>query len=98
MKHLYILNGHEPVPVANVIEWADWFETADRQIAYTMVGKRHISTIFIGVDMSLRQPPRVFETAVFDGDNVDITHCSTWDEAVKQHRAMVKLVKKRNLQ
>ena len=32
MSALFILQGHEPVE-AELLEWAQWFETADRKVA-----------------------------------------------------------------
>jgi hypothetical protein len=31
----YILRDHKALPVYDIIEWALWFEDADRQVAYT---------------------------------------------------------------
>jgi hypothetical protein len=34
----YILRGHEPVEVEDVVEWGRWFETADRRVAFNELG------------------------------------------------------------
>lgn len=33
MTDKYILNGHEVVPVDDLLEWGRWLQTADRDIA-----------------------------------------------------------------
>lgn len=46
MKH-YILNGHEPVEVDDVMEWAKNFEQANRTVAKTTIGEVDVSTVFL---------------------------------------------------
>jgi hypothetical protein len=68
------------------------------RVALDHVDDVEISTVFIGVDFSMQHrqdgQPRVFETMVFGGplDGKQMV-CSTWDEAEKQHRAIVELVR-----
>lgn len=61
----------EPVPFEgdDVLEWARWFESADRQIARTEAGKAVVSTVFLGIDhgFPLSDRPILFETMVFEG-------------------------------
>ena len=88
----YILEGHEPKPVDDLLEWGRWFETADRRVDQTEIGPYFISTVFLGLDYDYtgKGPPMLFETMVFvGGDEVFCARCSTWDEAVKQHQNAV---------
>jgi hypothetical protein len=74
----YILDGHTPVPVADVLTWGRWFETADRTVARTAVAAGvEVSTVFLGLDHHFtgHGPPLLFETMVFhDG------HAGAWQE------------------
>ena len=92
----YILKGKLAVPVKNSLEWAIWFETADRHVAHTQIGGCWISTIFLGLDHSFRQSelPWLFETMIFrGGEGRDCWCCGTWEEAEKQHADAVALVR-----
>ncbi|HEY2351958.1 MAG TPA: hypothetical protein VGH83_05575 [Candidatus Acidoferrum sp.] len=65
----------EPVPCFRTIEWAEWYETADRRVAYTDTGNGCIiSTIFLGLDFNfnpMRDPltykPVLWETLIMGG-------------------------------
>lgn len=94
MSEKYILDGHDPVPVDDVIEWARWFETAKRRVAETEVGPILVSTVFIGLDHSFGAgPPLLFETMTFgDGDH-RMRRYSTWDEAAAGHEEVVTAVR-----
>jgi len=51
----------EPVPVADVLTWAEWFENSLslRRVAREEIGKYVVSTVFIGINQELgAQPPR----------------------------------------
>ena len=50
MTLYYILDGHTPVKVDDVLEWAKRFEKADRQVCVTEVGEALVSTVFLGLD------------------------------------------------
>lgn len=98
MKH-YKLEGHKAVECEDPMEWAKWFETAERKVELTERGDVSVSTVFLGLDHGFSfshaetGPPIVFETLVFGGEHDgDMTRCSTWDEAVKGHRIMAKKV------
>ncbi|KKL28055.1 hypothetical protein LCGC14_2379020 [marine sediment metagenome] len=88
-----ILKGRELVP-APLMEWAEWFETADRRIALTRIGHVGVSTVFIGLDHSFGSgPPLYFETMVFRSGSSGELLCkrySTYDEAEAGHEAIVK--------
>ncbi len=94
---IYKLIGRLPVPVDDVVEWSQWFGTADRQVARDLVGPLMVSTVFLGVDHNYFDdgPPILFETMVFGGEACDEyaeSYCerySTWDEAEKGHAVAV---------
>lgn len=58
----------KPIPV-DFLEWAKWFETADRTVALTKIGRGAVSTVFIGLDMNHtgRGRPILWESMVFRG-------------------------------
>ncbi|MBS3648800.1 hypothetical protein KEU06_09300 [Pseudaminobacter sp. 19-2017] len=63
----YILRDREPVP-AELMEWARWFETADRHVALADTQLHTVSTVFLGIDhnFSRHGRPLLFETMVFE--------------------------------
>lgn len=68
MHGLYMLDeSGTPQPCANVLAWAAWFETADRIVAQTEVGRYEVSTVFLGVDHGFGHTSRpvLWETMVF---------------------------------
>lgn len=89
MAYRYILEGRNPVPVDDVVKWARWFETAERRVCVTMVGRVEVSTFFIGVDAHV-----LFETMVFDGGPMDgqCLRYPEWEVAEAGHQVMVALV------
>ena len=101
-----ILDGHKVVPVADLIEWAKKFETMNRRVAETFVGRARyvlrggpkpvrVSTVFLGLDHGLGGKPLWFETMVFGGKlDQEQDRYETWDEAVAGHKAMVKKVRR----
>lgn len=99
--HLYVLGlDGEPVPVDDVQIWARWWETADRRIAFDVVGRYHVSTVFLGIDHGwLGGPPVLWETMVFDresGSQWRDEWChrySSRDEAALGHSMTVSLVR-----
>lgn len=81
----YILDGHTPVPCPDIYKWAEWFETANRQVARTEYPEQNIliSTVFTGLVQagSFLLPdaePILFETMVFGGD---------FDRYIRQYRS-----------
>ena len=88
----YILDGTELVPVS-LEEWAEWFESTERHLASTWIGRYWVSTVFLGIDHRFfgEGPPIVFESMIFKGGHHDInqTRYATWDEAMDGHDAMV---------
>lgn len=62
----YILVGQTPVPCDDLMEWAAWFEEADRRVFETCAGDYRVSTVFLGLDHSFGHgPPILFETMIF---------------------------------
>lgn len=89
----YILDGHTVVKVNSVVEWARWFESADRHVASTTKNSVMVSTVFIGIDHSFGEgPPMLFETMIFGGEHDQYQdRCSTWEQAEAMHRAACEL-------
>lgn len=89
----YILQGHIAVLVEDFLEWARWYETADRRVALTKIGKSEVSTVFLGLDHNHGGggPPLLFETLVFGGSlDGEMERYSTWEEAVAGHQEMIR--------
>ena len=90
--HKYILVNREIVECDDLLQWARWFEMAERKVAVTMVGSVKISTVFLGLNHRFNGagPPILFETQVFGGaDDGEQERYTTWDEAVLGHSAMI---------
>ena len=94
----YILVDKEPRPVLDLIEWATWFETADRKVRQTNLPNTiYVSTIFIGLDhyfgTDKEHEPIVFETMVFGGKHDMFRERYTnWADAVEGHERCVAMV------
>lgn len=97
MMKNYILEGHKPVPCSDLARFGQWFETADRKVAYTVVGDVRVSTVFLGMDHQFGEgEPLLFETMVFPKNNWNdlyCARCSTWEQAEAQHAEAVMKVK-----
>ena len=93
MEHYILTDDHKTTPV-DALEWDKYFETSDRRVALDNVGDVRISTVFLGLDHSFGYgPPLLFETLVFGGElDKEMERYTTWDEAVKGHKVMVKRV------
>ena len=95
----YILEGHTPVPVDDVMEWGKWFEHADRVVQVDILGTFEeitVSTVFLGLDHSFGMGPIpvLFETMIFGGPHDQYQErYATWDEAVAGHQVALKLAK-----
>jgi hypothetical protein len=98
MTGKYILEGHTPVAVDDVLTWARWYETAARHVATTNVGEVHVSTVFIGLDHAFQGgPPILFETMIFGGKQDGyFARYSTWEEAEAGHASAVTLAEGRS--
>ena len=94
MRLYYILVGKQVVSCSDLMTWGEWFETHDRQVAYTEQDEVRVSTVFLGIDMGFGDgPPVLFETMVFRGhDDWREEGCErycTWDEAEAGHKRWV---------
>lgn len=68
----------------------------DNRVAFDTVGTVEISTVFIGIDASVntQADPQIFETMIFGEPFSDrCWRCSTWEQALEQHRSAVALVR-----
>jgi len=90
----YKLEGHTPVPVTSMEEWAKTFDIDNRRVALTeMPNGDRISTVFLAMDHGWRSPvPILFETMIFGGEHDQ--YCeryATWEEAEEGHKRAVEL-------
>ncbi len=95
MTDKYILEGKTPVPESDLMTWATWLETADRQVSKDEKDEVKVSTVFLGLDHRFGGdgPPILFETMVFGGQHdQDQKRYCTWEEAEEGHRRMVEKV------
>lgn len=101
MARYYVL-GHDGavVPIDDLLMWAQWFETADRRVAYDVVGPWRISTVFLSLDHNFdgAGPPVLWETMVFgsgEGHWRDewCHRYASRDEALLGHATTVALVR-----
>lgn len=99
----YILNAAgEPVPCDDLMQWAQWFEHADRQLDGDYVTLPdsgltvYVSTVFLGIEHDCWRhllAPVLWETMIFNGD-LD-GYCRRWcsqAEALQGHREALALV------
>jgi len=99
MNDKFVLNGKEPVPCADLMEWARWFETAERHVRKDKLSNGIlVSTVFLGLDHSFGEgPPLLFETMIFGADQGDDEYqerYSTWIEAMAGHLKALRFAKK----
>lgn len=100
---LYILDENKkPVPVKDTRQWAEWMKNLERrrvQVDKVLLEEVGffvtISTVFLGMDYGyLEAKPLLFETMVFQGDDVDsLQRYYTWEQALKGHDTMVRKIK-----
>ena len=70
--HRWVLDADgNAQPEPNLLAWARWYETADRQLArdVELVGGEEVtvSTVFLALDHAVEGPPILWETMVFGG-------------------------------
>lgn len=94
MSGQYVLEGHTPVMCADLLEWAQKFEKANRIVAQDEIGEVRVSTVFLGLDHSFGGGvPILFETMIFGGPYDDFQRrYETWDEAEAGHKAALEMV------
>lgn len=83
--------------------WGEWFQTADRRIAFDQVGLAEVSTVFLGLDHNFwfEGAPILFETLVFapgrDGERVgaenSMRRYETKEQAIAGHEQVVMFLK-----
>ena len=86
-------NGNELIDAAL---WAGLMADDDyRRVASTVVGKAHVSTVWLGLDHQFGEgPPLIFETMVFGGDlDQHQWRYSTEAQAVEGHDRVVTLLR-----
>lgn len=100
--HYVLVNG-EPRPCIDVVEWAEWFETADRVLAKDRdegAGSAdgvEVSTVFLGLDHNPYGigPPILWESLVFGGPlDGTMKRYATRDEALAGHQQLCRAVTK----
>lgn len=92
----YILEGDQPVATDDILEWARWFEQADRVVAKDEIGKIRISTVFLGIDHNFGNsgPSVLWETMIFGGEHDEYQERYTSRiDAENGHLRVVQLVK-----
>ncbi len=95
MTDKYILDGHTPIVCEDLLEWAGWFEKADRHVRKTEIRDIKVSTVFLGLNHSFGEGKALlFETMIFGGEcDGKMWRYSTWEEAEEGHKKAVEQVK-----
>lgn len=96
MRLHFILHGKVAVPCAGLVEYANWYESADRTVGKDKINDTTISTVFLGMNHEWRDdmPPLLFETMLFCGASRSVFgRCSTWEQAEAMHAEAVASVK-----
>ena len=110
MSRHWKLEGKEVVECkGGALEWAKWFETAERHVAKTEltagVTKLVVSTVFLGIDHNFGfedKRPILFETIIYSPaktpeDRSSWDDCQwryrTYDEAERCHNAIVAMLR-----
>lgn len=95
----YVLVDKIVVPELDLIRWGKALENGFR-VALDEFDGITVSTVFLGLDHSYRDSdiPILFETMVFfDSGGYEsqyMERCSTYDEALAQHKRVVEMYKK----
>ncbi len=88
-----ILIGKIVKPVSDILEWAKWYETAERHVGQESRDGVRVSTVFLGMNHAFMPgPPLWFETMIFGGPHDGYQErYSTYREAEEGHAAALKL-------
>jgi hypothetical protein len=87
-QHLFILEGHTPVPCKDFVKWAMSYEDRGRIVQQDQIRGYWVSTVFLGINTRLSGKPLLFETMAFLNHKATYEFTlrySTWDEAVAGH-------------
>lgn len=92
----YVLDDHGiPKVESDIKVWAEWFESADRRVAFDENAAFRVSTVFLAIDYNFDGGlPLLYETMVFkrgSSSDEDCDRYGTREEALEGHAAMVKL-------
>lgn len=101
----YRLEGHTPVPLDDVFDYAMAFEAAMKTgshiVARDEVDDVRISTVFLWTDHNYKDffeenaVPILFETMVFVADKgAQQVRYATWDEAAAGHQLIVETIRR----
>lgn len=96
MNDKYKLEGHKAVVCDDLMEWAEWFETAKRHVEKTDVGDARVSPVFLGMNHNFGEggKPLLFETMVFGGEyDEEMEQYATWEQAEEGHNRWVEKLK-----
>lgn len=74
MNRYILQDNFEPVISHVLIDWAIWFETANRTLAENKEGDIRVSTVFLGLDHSyggeiFGHAPILWQTMIFGGEH-----------------------------
>jgi hypothetical protein len=101
MVNYYKLDGKEIVQCRDMMEWANWYETACttgvRHVALDFICGIRVSTVFLGLDhnFSMSGRPVLFETMTFIGryNEAQYRYC-TYEDAEAGHKEIIKDIKR----
>jgi len=97
MQIKYILDANGDPVEAGLIEWASWYEEADRVIAKTDIRKnKKVSTVFLGLDYGFGNgKPVLWETMILsdDADNGWTERYTSKADAIAGHNKIVSEMK-----
>ena len=87
-------DGETPIKCEDLIQWAKYFATSNRQVAENYIGEVRVSTVFLGLDHAWwGGPPMLLETMVFGGQHDGHQErASSRAEALTQHAEALDLV------
>ena len=94
----YILKHRKPIVCDDKIKFIKFFSCKGKRRvrSHRFANGVWVSTVFLALDHNFAGgPPLLFETMAFDGDFEELTRlrCSTWRQALEQHRETLKVIK-----